>query len=90
MNPITYSPQSPRLLDQLSEVMRYRHYSLRTEEAYRYWVRFFVRWSGRVGQMRHPRGMGAAEVQQFLSMLANERQVSASTLKETPGRPKFP
>ncbi len=59
--------------------MRYRHYSLRTEEAYRYWVRFFVRWSGRGGSMRHPRDLGAAEVQDFLSMLANERQVSAST-----------
>ncbi|WP_082454236.1 site-specific integrase [Thiomonas bhubaneswarensis] len=54
-------------------------YSLRTEEAYRYWVRFFVRWSGRGGSMRHPRDMGAPEVQKFLSMLANERQVSAST-----------
>lgn len=79
MIPVAYPPRSPRLLDQVSEVMRYRHYSLRTEEAYRYWVRFFVRWSGRGGQMRHPRDMGAAEVQQFLSMLANERRVSAST-----------
>ena len=79
MNPVAYLPKSPRLLDQLSEVMRYRHYSLRTEEAYRYWVRFFVRWSGRGGSMRHPRDMGAADVHDFLSMLANERQVSAST-----------
>jgi hypothetical protein len=36
-------PQSPRLLDQLREVLRYKHYSLRTEEAYQYWVKFFVR-----------------------------------------------
>lgn len=79
MNPVAYPLQSPRLLDQLSEVMRYKHYSLRTEEAYRYWVRFFVRWSGRGGRMQHPRDMGAAEVQQFLSMLANERRVSSST-----------
>ncbi|MGC8808141.1 MAG: phage integrase N-terminal SAM-like domain-containing protein [Thiomonas sp.] len=42
-------------------------------------MRFFVRWSGRGGSMRHPRDLGAAEVQDFLSMLANERQVSAST-----------
>ncbi len=44
-----------------------------------YWVRFFVRWCGRGGQMRHPRDMGALEVTQFLTMLANERHASAST-----------
>lgn len=51
--PISYIPQSPRLLDQLREVLRYKHYSLRTEEAYLYWVKFFVRWHGRNGQTRH-------------------------------------
>ena len=35
--------QSARLLDQLREVLRYKHYSLRTKEAYLYWVKFFVR-----------------------------------------------
>ena len=79
MNPVTYCPQSPRLLDQVSEALRYGHYSLRTEQAYRYWARVFVRWSGRGGSMRHPREMGAAEITQFLSMLANERRVSVST-----------
>ena len=54
------------------------HYSLRTEEAYVYWVRGFVRWSG----MRHPRELGAEHVQAFLSMLANERRVSASTHRQ--------
>jgi integron integrase len=44
-----------------------------------YWVRFFVRWHGREGTMRHPRDLGEVEVRQFLSMLANERQVSVST-----------
>ena len=44
------------------------HYSLRTAEAYVYWVRGFVRWAG---GRRHPREMGATEVQAFLSMLAN-------------------
>ena len=38
--PVSYIPQSPRLLDQLREVLRYKHYSLRTEEAYLYWVKF--------------------------------------------------
>lgn len=77
--PVSYIPQSARLLDQLREVLRYKHYSLRTEKAYLCWVKFFVRWHGRSGQVRHPRDMGAAEVQQFLSMLTTERNVSVST-----------
>ena len=79
MNPVIYIPQSKRLLEQLCEVLRYKHYSLKTEQAYTYWVKFFVRWCGRGGKMRHPRDMGTAEVTQFLTMLANERQVSVST-----------
>jgi integron integrase len=55
--------------------VRYLHDSLRTEEAYVYWVRFFVRWHA----MKHPRDMGAAEVQAFLTMLATQRAVSSST-----------
>lgn len=55
------------------------HYSLATEKVYLYWVRFFVRWSGRGGQMRHPRDIDAAGVEAFLTMLATERHVSAST-----------
>ena len=55
--------------------VRYLHYSPRTEEAYLYWIRFFIRWSG----MRHPREMGADEVRQFLTLLAVKRNVSVST-----------
>jgi hypothetical protein len=51
--------QSIRLLDQLRERIRYMHYSLATEKVYLYWVRFFIRWSARNGQMRHPRERGA-------------------------------
>ena len=79
MNTVAYLPQSKRLLEQVSEVIRYKHYSLKTEQAYLYWVRFFVRWHGRDGKMRHPRDMGGAEVTAFLTMLANERRVSVST-----------
>ena len=79
MNPVIYTPQSKRLLEQLCEVLRYKHYSLKTEQAYVYWVKFFVRWCGAGGQMRHPRDMGPAEVTRFLTMLANERRVSVST-----------
>ncbi len=66
--------QSIRLLDQVRERVRYLHYSLQTEKAYLYWARFFIRWHGRAGQMRHPRDMGKAEVEAFLTMLANEHQ----------------
>ncbi len=79
MNPVAYLPQSGRLLDQVREVLRYKHYSLKTEQAYLYWVRFFVRWHGRDGEMRHPREMGATQVTQFLTMLASQRRVSVST-----------
>ncbi|MDZ4145666.1 MAG: integron integrase [Burkholderiales bacterium] len=79
MKPGTPALQSVRLLDQVRERIRYLHYSLSTEKVYLYWVRFFIRWHGRGGQMKHPRAMGAAEVEAFLSMLATERKVSAST-----------
>ena len=49
--------QSIRLLDQLRERIRYMHYSLSTEQVYLYGVRFFIRWSGRDGQVLHPRNM---------------------------------
>ncbi len=68
MNSVAYLPQSKRLLEQVSEVLRYKHYSLKTEQAYLYWTRFYVRWHGRDGQMQHPRSMGAAEVTQFLAI----------------------
>ena len=74
------SPQLPalrstRLLDQVRERLRYGHYSLSTERSYVYWVRWFIRFHG----LRHPRDMGAPEVEAFLSWLANRRRVSAST-----------
>src|SRR2546423_6766301 len=65
---------SPTLLSQLRRALRTRHYSRRTEEAYVAWVRRFVRFCG----MR-PRVLGAADVTRFLSSLAVDRQVSAST-----------
>jgi integron integrase len=75
MEPRDPSASSPRLLHQVTERARYLHYSLSTEKAYLYWVRFFVRWHG----MRHPRDMGPKDVEAFLAMLANERRVSTST-----------
>jgi hypothetical protein len=40
VNPVSYIARSPRLLAQLRQVLRYKHYSLRTEESYVYWMRF--------------------------------------------------
>ncbi len=71
--------QSTRLLDQVRERIRYMHYSLSTETTYLYWVKFFIRWHGRNGPMRHPREMAGPEIEAFLTMLATERKVSTST-----------
>ena len=70
--------KSGRLLDQLRERIRYAHYSLRTEKNYVYWVRFFIRFH----KLRHPKEMGAAEVEAFLTYLANDRHVSPSTHRQ--------
>ena len=68
-------PPAPTLLAQLRAAIRTRHYSPRTEEAYVWWVRRFVRFCG----LRHPREVGQGEVTRFLSNLAVDRRVSAST-----------
>ncbi|MCL2020630.1 MAG: phage integrase N-terminal SAM-like domain-containing protein [Betaproteobacteria bacterium] len=65
----------PKLLDQLRGAIRARHYSIRTENVYCDWARRFILFHGK----RHPRDMAANEVTAFLTHLANERNVSAST-----------
>ena len=70
--------QSVRILDQLRERIRYLHYSLRTEEAYVYWARAFIRFHG----LRHPREMGKAEIEAFLMALVSKRNVSSSTHRQ--------
>lgn len=64
-----------RLREQLGEVMRFKHFSHRTESAYWCWIRGFIFFH----QKRHPREMGAAEVQAYLSHLASERDVAPAT-----------
>jgi integron integrase len=64
-----------KLLDQVREVMRLKHYSIRTERAYCEWVRRFIRYHGK----RHPRDMAEPEVTAFLTHLAVEGRVAAST-----------
>jgi integron integrase len=63
------------LLEQVRAAIRVRHYSIRTEETYVHWIRRFILFHGK----RHPREMGEAEVGAFLSHLAVEKRVSAST-----------
>jgi integron integrase len=68
-------PQPPRLLDQVRQVLRVRHYALRTEVCYVRWITHFILFHHK----RHPRDMGAAEVEQFLTHLAVDGHVAAST-----------
>jgi integron integrase len=71
-------PKPPKLLDQVRRCIRDKHSSLRTEEAYVYWIRWFIRFH----DLRHPMEMGSEEVKAFLSYLTNERHVSVSTHKQ--------
>src|SRR6267143_3939396 len=69
-----------KLLDQLREVLRVKHYSLRTEEAYVLWARRFLKFHrDRAGGWKHPRELGATEVGAFLNHLANVEHVAAAT-----------
>lgn len=59
------APQPPKLLDQLRDKVRLKHYSLSTERQYAHWVKRFVLFHGK----RHPKDMGAVEVEVFLTHL---------------------
>lgn len=66
---------SPKLLDRVRWHLRVKHYSLRTEELYAHWIRRFILFHGK----RHPLEMGEEEIAAFLSHLAIDAQVAAST-----------
>jgi integron integrase len=68
-------PSKPKLLDQVRDKIRVKHYSLRTEDAYVQWIKRFILFHGK----RHPKDMSAPEVEAFLSHLATQRNVAAST-----------
>lgn len=70
-----HSVPAPRLLDQVREVIRIKHYSIRTEQAYLQWIRRFILFHDR----RHPRELGAPELTSFLSDLAIRGKVAAAT-----------
>jgi integron integrase len=73
---LSMSPsQPPRLLDQVRESIRLKHFSLKTEKAYIHYVRDFILYHNK----RHPKEMGAAEIRAYLSHLAIDRNVAPST-----------
>jgi site-specific recombinase XerD len=73
--PIPPTPRPPRLLDRVREAIRLRHGSRSTEKAYAGWIRRYILYHGK----RHPAEMGAPEVTSFLSSLAVQGKVAAST-----------
>ncbi len=66
---------TPRILETMRERLRLKHYALRTEESYIRWVRLYILFHDK----RHPRHLGAAEIEGFLSYLAVKRQVTPAT-----------
>ena len=64
-----------KLLDQVSHVIRKKHYSIRTEQAYLQWIKRFILFHNK----RHPKDMGEKEISQYISHLATDRKVASST-----------
>ncbi|MDN3517492.1 phage integrase N-terminal SAM-like domain-containing protein [Aquisalimonas lutea] len=67
--------QALKLLDEVRDRIRRKHYSIRTEKSYVDWIRRYILFHGK----RHPRDMGAPEVEAFLTHLAARKNVAAST-----------
>src|SRR5919109_1724669 len=68
-----------KLMDQVREVLRYYRYAYRTEQTYAHWILRYIRY---FGGKTHPNRLGAQEAERFLSHLATEGQVSASTQRQ--------
>jgi site-specific recombinase XerD len=64
-----------KLLEQVSDIIRLKHYSYKTEKSYLYWIKRYILFH----KKRHPREMGAKEIEAFLTHLAVEENVAAST-----------
>lgn len=73
--PVPSPASKPKLLDQVRDAIRLRHYSIRTEQAYVDWIKRFILFHHR----RHPAEMAEAEVRDFLTHLARAGNVAAST-----------
>jgi integron integrase len=74
-------PPPPKLLDRVRHALRVRHYSPRTEDTYVMWIERFIRFHG----LRHPRDMGGAEIETYLTDLAVNGHVAASTQNQALG-----
>lgn len=72
---VTFRPTASRLMDQVRETLRFYHYAYNTEKSYVDWILKFIRFNGK----KHPREMGKLEIERFLSHLAVNRDVAAST-----------
>ena len=70
------SKDGSKFLDAIGRQMRMRGCSLKTEKAYSYWIKYFIRFH----KLRHPRDMGANEVTDFLSYIANEQHLAIKNL----------
>lgn len=82
MEPSPATAQAPRLLDQVRHRVRAKHHNFRTaESSYVDWIKRFILFHGK----RHPRDMGAVEVEALLTSLAVVRKVSASTQNQALG-----
>lgn len=73
--PISLGTGKPKLLDQVRDFLRVKHYSLRTEETYLAWIKRFILFHGK----RHPDELGSAAIRAFLTDLAVRGEVAAST-----------
>jgi integron integrase len=70
-----FVPKSVRLMDQVREVLRFHHYAYNTEKSYVSWILQYIRFHNK----KHPKDMGKHEIEAFLSHLAVNRNVTAST-----------
>jgi integron integrase len=78
--PLVSRPRKSALLEKTRQLMRQLHMSIRTEESYLRWIEEFLRYQkSQSGEWQHPNQMGSAEVNRFLTYLAVERNVAAST-----------
>jgi hypothetical protein len=75
ITPLSAPTQAPKLLDQVRDKIRLKHYSLRTEQAYVDWIRRFILFHDK----QHPLQMGAQDIEAFLTHLAVVGKVAAST-----------
>ena len=71
----TSSSQGKKLMDQVGDALRTKHYSYRTEQTYKDWIKRYILFHGK----RHPNDMGAEEIRMFIAHLATERKVAVST-----------